>query len=239
MKSITVGAGTVVSQNPAPKVSQKEGTVIHVVPSAGPPIVTVPSLTGMTCATATAQLQQDHFKAVCAPPRYDNNTPVGQLVLWSIGSTPNPSKAPYGSTITLVPSQGHSPVNVPHHSDLVHLRPGAGRAVGGGADGDATEPVVDDGAERTGDLDQPRQRPAGTVRLGGDGRGLDGAADDDRAVERDRASRSPRRPRRCTRPASACRASRATRARTSSGRSPRSGRRCRRARPIQLFTQGH
>ena len=113
VKSITVGAGTVVAQNPAPKVSQKEGTVIHVVPSAGPPIVTVPSLTGMTCATATAQLQQNHFKAVCAPPRYDNNTPVGQLVLWSIGTTPNPLKAPYGSTITLVPSQGHSPVNVP------------------------------------------------------------------------------------------------------------------------------
>jgi serine/threonine-protein kinase len=58
-------------------------------------------------------LQQDHFKAVCAPPRYDNNTPAGQLVLWSIGTTPNPSKAPYGSTITLVPSEGHAPVNVP------------------------------------------------------------------------------------------------------------------------------
>jgi eukaryotic-like serine/threonine-protein kinase len=113
VKSITVAAGTVVSQDPAPRVSEKEGTVIRVVPSGGPPIVTVPSLTGMTCATATAQLQQDHFKAVCAPPRYDNSTPVGQLVLWSIGATPNPSKAPYGSTITLVPSQGHSPVNVP------------------------------------------------------------------------------------------------------------------------------
>lgn len=113
VKSISAAAGTVVSQSPAPKVSQKEGAVIRVVPSAGPPIVTVPALTGMTCATATAQLQQDHFKAVCDPPRYDNNTPVGQLVLWSIGTTPNPTKAPYGSTITLVPSQGHAPVNVP------------------------------------------------------------------------------------------------------------------------------
>jgi serine/threonine-protein kinase len=114
VKSITATAGTVVSQSPAAKTSQKEGTIIRVVPSAGPPIVSVPSLAGMTCATATTALQEAHFKSVCAPPRYDNNTPAGQLVLWSIGSTPNPSKAPYGSTITLVPSQGHAPVTVPN-----------------------------------------------------------------------------------------------------------------------------
>jgi serine/threonine-protein kinase len=114
VKSITAAAGTVVSQSPAAKSSQKEGTIIRVVPSAGPPIVSVPSLTGMTCATATTALQEAHFKSVCAPPRYDNNTPAGQLVLWSIGSTPNPSQAPYGSTITLVPSQGHAPVTVPN-----------------------------------------------------------------------------------------------------------------------------
>ena len=74
---------------------------------------TVPSLTGMTCAVATTTLEAAHFKAVCAPPRYDNTTPAGELVLWSIGATANPTKAPYGSTITLVPSQGHPPVPVP------------------------------------------------------------------------------------------------------------------------------
>ncbi len=36
------------------------------------------------------------------------------LVLWSIGSTQNPTKAPYGSTITLVPSLGHEPATVPN-----------------------------------------------------------------------------------------------------------------------------
>ena len=35
------------------------------------------------------------------------------LDLWSIGSTQNPTKAPYGSTITLVPSLGHQPATVP------------------------------------------------------------------------------------------------------------------------------
>ena len=35
------------------------------------------------------------------------------LVLWSLNATPNPTKAPYGSTITLVPSLGHEPATVP------------------------------------------------------------------------------------------------------------------------------
>ena len=35
------------------------------------------------------------------------------LVLWSIGSTSKPSKAPYGSTITLVPSHRPSAGDVP------------------------------------------------------------------------------------------------------------------------------
>jgi serine/threonine-protein kinase len=50
---------------------------------------------------------------VCAPERYDNDTPAGQLILWSIGNTAKPTQALYGSTITLVPSQGRAPVTVP------------------------------------------------------------------------------------------------------------------------------
>jgi eukaryotic-like serine/threonine-protein kinase len=113
VQSITVAAGDIVSQSPTAGTSEKEGTTVTVVLSSGLPDVTVPSLSGMTCAQATATLEAEHFKPVCAPPRYDNSTPAGQLVLWSIGSTANPTKAPYGSTITLVPSQGHSPVAVP------------------------------------------------------------------------------------------------------------------------------
>ena len=50
---------------------------------------------------------------MCAPGTYSNTIESGVLVLWSIGSTSNPSKAPYGSTITLVPSLGHQPATVP------------------------------------------------------------------------------------------------------------------------------
>ena len=113
VKSITVGAGSVVSQSPKPGVTQKEGSTVTVVVSAGKPDVTVPSLTGMTCAQAAAALQSAHFQSVSAPGAYNDNIQAGVLDLWSIGSTQNPTKAPYGATITLVPSLGHSPATVP------------------------------------------------------------------------------------------------------------------------------
>jgi serine/threonine-protein kinase len=111
--SITVAAGSVVSQKPAAGTSLKEGSTVTVVLSSGKPDVSVPSLTGMTCAQATAALQGAHFLSVCAPGTYSNTIGSGVLVLWSIGSTSKPSKAPYGSTITLVPSLGHQPATVP------------------------------------------------------------------------------------------------------------------------------
>ncbi len=114
VKSITVGAGDVVSQSPKPGTSLKEGSTVNVVLSGGKPNVSVPSLANMTCAQAAAALQAAHFQSVCAPGAYNDTIPAGVLDLWSIGSTPNPSKAPYGSTITLVPSLGHSPATVPN-----------------------------------------------------------------------------------------------------------------------------
>ncbi|HWF15409.1 MAG TPA: protein kinase [Acidimicrobiales bacterium] len=114
VKSITVGSGDVVSQTPKAGVSTKEGTTVTVVVSDGPPNVSVPNLASMTCAQAANALQAAHFKSVCAPGAYNNNVAAGVLDLWSIGSTQNPTKAPYGSTITLVPSLGHEPATVPN-----------------------------------------------------------------------------------------------------------------------------
>ena len=114
VKSITVGAGDVVSQSPKPGTSLEEGSTVKVVISGGKPNVSVPSLANMTCAQAAAALQAAHFQSVCAPGAYNDTIPAGVLDLWSIGATPNPSKAPYGSTITLVPSLGHSPATVPN-----------------------------------------------------------------------------------------------------------------------------
>jgi serine/threonine-protein kinase len=113
VKSITVGSGDIVSQSPKAGASAKEGTTVTVVVSDGPPNVSVPNLASMTCAQAANALQAAHFKSVCAPGAYNNNVTAGVLDLWSIGSTQNPTKAPYGSTITLVPSLGHQPATVP------------------------------------------------------------------------------------------------------------------------------
>jgi serine/threonine-protein kinase len=51
---------------------------------------------------------------VCAPGSYNNAITAGVLQLWSINATQNPTEAPYGATITLVPSLGHAPVPVPY-----------------------------------------------------------------------------------------------------------------------------
>jgi beta-lactam-binding protein with PASTA domain/tRNA A-37 threonylcarbamoyl transferase component Bud32 len=111
--SITVAAGDVVSQSPKAGVSKKQGSTITVVLASGKPDVTVPSLTGMTCAQANVALASAHFQSVCAPGTYSNTVATSVLVLWSINATQNPTKAPYGSTITLVPSLGHEPATVP------------------------------------------------------------------------------------------------------------------------------
>ncbi|HEX4174703.1 MAG TPA: PASTA domain-containing protein [Acidimicrobiales bacterium] len=113
IKSITVGSGDIVSQSPKAGVSVKEGTTVTVVVSDGPPDVSVPNLSGMTCPQASNALTAAHFKSVCAPGAYNNNVTAGVLDIWTIGSTQNPTKAPYGATITLVPSLGHEPATVP------------------------------------------------------------------------------------------------------------------------------
>ncbi len=113
VKSITVGAGDVVSQTPGPGVSQKEGSNVTVVVSEGKPDVSVPSLANMTCAQASTALQAVHLQPYCTPGAYSNAVPTTIIISWSSGKTQNATQAPYGSTITIVPSLGHEPATVP------------------------------------------------------------------------------------------------------------------------------
>jgi eukaryotic-like serine/threonine-protein kinase len=113
VKSIPVKAGDVVSQSPKAGVTQKEGSTVTLVVSDGPPDVSVPSLANMTCAQAVTALQPVHLQADCTAGTYDNNVPATIIISWSIGSVQNPTKAPYGGTITIVPSLGHEPATVP------------------------------------------------------------------------------------------------------------------------------
>lgn len=111
--STTVASGTVISQRPRAGILEKKGTVITVVPSAGPPPVTVPSLTGMNCSGAQAALSNVHLKGVCTAPVYNDAVVSGGVISWSYGSTQQPTTALYGGTISIAISKGHAPVDIP------------------------------------------------------------------------------------------------------------------------------
>jgi serine/threonine-protein kinase len=113
VQSTTIGNGSIVSQSPPVGTVLKQGSTLKVVPSIGPPPVTIPSLATMTCAQAQATLTPLHLTGVCATAQYSSTVAQGVLINWTFGSTTDPTQAPYGSSIALVPSAGHAPVTVP------------------------------------------------------------------------------------------------------------------------------
>jgi eukaryotic-like serine/threonine-protein kinase len=113
VQSITIGEGVIIGQTPKVGKVLKEGAVLSVVPSLGPPAVAVPSLTGMTCDQAVGTLKADHLQGACVTSQYSDTIQNGVLISWSYKGEQNPAKAPYGSTIDMVPSKGHGPVAVP------------------------------------------------------------------------------------------------------------------------------
>ncbi|HWF20928.1 MAG TPA: PASTA domain-containing protein [Acidimicrobiales bacterium] len=115
--SITVPVGKIISQQPAsapahgPPVTAKEGLVIKVVVSSGPPPVNFPNLTTFSsCGDAIKALQALHLVGVCpaANQQYSDTAPAGAI----LGSTPS-GTAPYGSTVVISTSKGHQPVAIP------------------------------------------------------------------------------------------------------------------------------
>jgi serine/threonine protein kinase/beta-lactam-binding protein with PASTA domain len=112
-KSITVGNGVIIYQSPKPGKVLKQGAILSVVPSIGPPAVAVPSLTGLNCTQAATALTTAHLKGVCVTGQYSDTVTNGLAITWSYDGAQNPQTAPYGSTIDMVPSLGHGPVAVP------------------------------------------------------------------------------------------------------------------------------
>lgn len=113
--SVSVPLGDVVSQSPAARSSLKQGSTVRVVPSAGPPLVAVPSLAGLDCTGADRVLALAHLKAACPQlSAYDDTLPAGQVINWSYDGRLDPSSAPYGSTILVAVSKGHAPVTIPN-----------------------------------------------------------------------------------------------------------------------------
>ena len=117
VQSIKVAAGKVLRQFPPQGTSLASGSVVHLVPSAGPPSVNVPSLTGagnVTCPLARQLLAQSHLRANCpALSAYTKTVPQGDVINWSYAGKIDPTTAPYGAVIDVAISEGKPPVQVP------------------------------------------------------------------------------------------------------------------------------
>jgi len=112
--SISVPRGRVASQQPSANSSLKQGSTVTVVPSKGPPPVTVPSLAGLTCTQVTQRLAAAHLKASCPQLQaYSSSVPSGQVINWSYDNALDATVAPYGSTILVATSKGPQPIAVP------------------------------------------------------------------------------------------------------------------------------
>ncbi|HLX87565.1 MAG TPA: protein kinase [Acidimicrobiales bacterium] len=104
--STSVAKGSVIDWSP--KAQATLGSVVHVTVSSGPPMETIPSLTGATCDGATTALQGVGLVAHCANT-YSTTVPTGQVVDW------NPKgQVPEGSSVAVQISQGPPPVVVPN-----------------------------------------------------------------------------------------------------------------------------
>lgn len=105
--STTVPSGQVISWKPQ-TTAPEDGTVA-VTLSGGPPMVTIPSLTGIsTCNGVQSAFSAAGLQASCSQ-QYSAGTPAGGVV-----SESPTGQAPQGSTVTVVLSEGPPPVQVPN-----------------------------------------------------------------------------------------------------------------------------
>ncbi|HZT65449.1 MAG TPA: PASTA domain-containing protein [Acidimicrobiales bacterium] len=102
-----VPAGEVMSQQPRPGTSLKEGSTVTLVLSRGPAPRAVPNLRGMSQSAAEAALQRAGFDYQVLS-QYDESVPAGHVIDWNPQGT-----QPKGTLVTLTVSEGHAPRTVP------------------------------------------------------------------------------------------------------------------------------
>ncbi len=107
-RSERVGAGLVLRVQPEPGTSLEEGETVTLVPSLGPPPVDVPKVEGLTLRRATARLEGAGLEASATKRRFHDEIPEGSVI-----SAVQTGMVPDGSTVELIVSEGHAPVEVP------------------------------------------------------------------------------------------------------------------------------
>ena len=105
-----IAAGSVIRTDPGPDARVKRNQVVTVYVSTGPPIVTVPKVTGQSQGAATNTLQQASFK-VATTQTFSEQVPAGTVISQDPGSD---ARVPKFSTVNLVVSKGPPLVTLPH-----------------------------------------------------------------------------------------------------------------------------
>ncbi len=105
-------AGDVLTQDPETGLI-RQGSVVSIVLSLGPPPVNIPSLTNLSLDEATAALTGAGLKVGRVTTPFDDTVAKGQIISWSPTGIPLPK----GSTVDLTVSAGPQQIPVP---DLVH-----------------------------------------------------------------------------------------------------------------------
>jgi len=107
--SLTTPRGAVLAVDPAVGTALKAGASVTLVPSLGPPPVTVPDVTGSSLGDATNAIQAANLTLGDVHRIYSSTVNQGDVVR----QLPPVGKAPRGSPVELWVSKGHAPVPIP------------------------------------------------------------------------------------------------------------------------------
>jgi serine/threonine-protein kinase len=107
--SSTVPAGLVIRTSPPPGTRMKRGSTVTLIQSAGPELLPIPDVRGLTQDEATRQLTRAGFRTQTAR-QFDEAVPKGNVVSQSPAQG---TKLERGSAVTIVVSRGPQPVIIP------------------------------------------------------------------------------------------------------------------------------
>ncbi len=104
-----VPKGHVISADPAAGSAVKRGATVTITVSKGEELFAVPDVRGTTVDEATTALQKSGFRVVTGEPAFDEKVAEGAVVR----QEQDAAELPKGATVTLIPSKGREPIQVP------------------------------------------------------------------------------------------------------------------------------
>ncbi len=93
-----------------------EGKELVLFVSAGPPLSTIPEISGLTVEEATAALQQARLRIAMGSEQYSEDVPAGQVISWTVAAQPTlraGDQVVRDTVLSVVVSQGPQPRTVP------------------------------------------------------------------------------------------------------------------------------